>query len=322
MQINWIDAIILLVAIYYIWDGWEQGLVQLATNLLGFLAALWLAIRYHDVVGGFVAEKFGIPGLWARVLGYVAVATLSETVIVFLLNLVTARLPLKYLQLRINRLLGAGLSVVTACVVMAFIMLVVLALPLRGSAKADIKSSALGSRLVLLAETYGGELKSSLDQVTADAVRFLTVKPSSDERVDLHLDRVDLTLTVDQEAERQMLALVNAERAQVGAKPLRVDPEIVPVARDHSRDMFERNYFAHVSPDGHDVAYRLQQKEVVYVIAGENLAYAPDLQTAHQGLMDSEGHRKNILEPQFGRIGIGVIDAGVYGKMFTQVFAD
>lgn len=52
------------------------------------------------------------------------------------------------------------------------------------------------------------------------------------------------------------------------------------------------------------------------------MAYAPDTQTAHTGLMDSEGHKRNILEAEFGRVGIGVIDAGVQGMMFVQVFAD
>jgi len=46
------------------------------------------------------------------------------------------------------------------------------------------------------------------------------------------------------------------------------------------------------------------------------------LSTAHNGLMNSEGHRANILEPEFRKIGIGVIDNGVYGKMFVQVFTD
>jgi uncharacterized protein YkwD len=52
------------------------------------------------------------------------------------------------------------------------------------------------------------------------------------------------------------------------------------------------------------------------------LALAPTLATAHTGLMNSEGHRANILEPKFKRVGIGVIDNGVYGKMFVQVFTD
>jgi uncharacterized protein YkwD len=70
------------------------------------------------------------------------------------------------------------------------------------------------------------------------------------------------------------------------------------------------------------VGDRLQEHNVRYFLAGENLALAPTLNTAHEGLMNSPGHRANILEKNFRRIGIGVIDNGVYGKMFVQVFAD
>ncbi len=67
---------------------------------------------------------------------------------------------------------------------------------------------------------------------------------------------------------------------------------------------------------------RLNEAAISYSVAGENLALAPTVQTAHNGLMNSEGHRKNILDPEFKKLGVGVIDNGVYGKMFVQVFTD
>jgi uncharacterized protein YkwD len=66
----------------------------------------------------------------------------------------------------------------------------------------------------------------------------------------------------------------------------------------------------------------MTESGVQYMLAGENLAYAPTVEIAHKGLMNSPGHRENILRPEFGRIGIGVIDGGIYGKMFTQNFGD
>lgn len=86
--------------------------------------------------------------------------------------------------------------------------------------------------------------------------------------------------------------------------------------------MFERHYFSHVSPEGKDIGDRLQAAGIAYRVSGENLAYAPDVSTAHRGLMNSEGHRRNILDPEFHRVGIGIIDSGTYGCIFTQVFAN
>ena len=56
--------------------------------------------------------------------------------------------------------------------------------------------------------------------------------------------------------------------------------------------------------------------------AGENLALAPNINLAHQGLMNSPGHRANILSPDFKKVGIGVIDGGIYGEMFVQEFSN
>ncbi len=61
MGFNWIDWVILAVIVYFIIDGWERGFVAQIGNLLSFLASLWLAVRFHGVVGSFFIEKFGIP---------------------------------------------------------------------------------------------------------------------------------------------------------------------------------------------------------------------------------------------------------------------
>lgn len=57
-----------------------------------------------------------------------------------------------------------------------------------------------------------------------------------------------------------------------------------------------------------------------FVVAGENLALAQNLLLAHDGLMNSPGHRANILREAFGRVGIGILDGGIYGLMVTQKF--
>jgi uncharacterized protein YkwD len=116
--------------------------------------------------------------------------------------------------------------------------------------------------------------------------------------------------------------LVNEERRKRGIRELTYRSDVVPVARAHATDMWERQYFGHVSPDGEDVGDRLNRANINYTLAGENLALAPTLATAHNGLMNSEGHRANILEPEFRRMGIGVVDNGIYGKMFVQIFTD
>jgi uncharacterized protein YkwD len=92
------------------------------------------------------------------------------------------------------------------------------------------------------------------------------------------------------------------------------------VARRHSVDMFARGYFSHVTPEGRSPFDRMNESGVAYRTAGENLALAPTLTIAHTGLMNSPGHRANILRPEFGRLGIGIVDGGARGLMVTQNF--
>jgi uncharacterized protein YkwD len=148
----------------------------------------------------------------------------------------------------------------------------------------------------------------------------LTVQPESHERVNLPYKVVNPRPRPDLEA--QMLELVNRERLAARLRPLAPDPELTEVARKHSADMFARGYFAHDTPEGLDPFARMRAAGVRYLTAGENLALAPSLQVAHHGLMNSPGHRANILHPQFGRLGIGIMDGGIRGLMISQEFRD
>jgi uncharacterized protein YkwD len=84
--------------------------------------------------------------------------------------------------------------------------------------------------------------------------------------------------------------------------------------------MFTRGYFSHNTPENKTPFDRMRESEVRFRTAGENLALAPTLSIAHTGLMNSPGHRANILQSNFGRLGIGVLDGGKRGLMITQNF--
>ena len=123
-----------------------------------------------------------------------------------------------------------------------------------------------------------------------------------------------------EDLEAKMLVLVNEERQKVGLKALKADPEMLVVAREHSKDMFARGYFSHETPEGLSPFDRMKKAKVRYFAAGENLALGQTLNICHRGLMNSPGHRKNILNPAYGRVGIAVLDGGLYGLMITQNF--
>ena len=321
MSASWVDIVIVAVLLYAIYDGLERGFASLIATLGSFLASLWLAVRYHGLVGNFFVEKFGIASGWTDVLGYIVVALVSQVVIEELLLLGMSKLPKKLHTSQMNHWLGSVLSLANAIIVISFFLLLVLALPLRGTIKQDIRQSVIGRAFVAASERYGGAVRSSLSEFAKDAVKFLTVEPGSKERIPLDIPKSQVSFAVDAASETALVALVNRERTKAGLPSLVEDQTMRDVARGKSRDMFERRYFSHYDPDGKNASDWMEEAGITFTLVGENLAYAPDTTSAHEGLMNSEGHKANILESRFHRIGIGVMDGGIYGKMFTQIFA-
>lgn len=120
--------------------------------------------------------------------------------------------------------------------------------------------------------------------------------------------------------EQQMINLVNQERTSRGLAALSVDMRLVKVARMKSQDMINNNYFGHQSPVYGSPFDLLKAQGITYHAAGENLAGNPSVENAHTGLMNSAGHRANILNTNFTKIGIGIVKGGPYGLMITQEF--
>ncbi len=120
--------------------------------------------------------------------------------------------------------------------------------------------------------------------------------------------------------EQEMIRLVNEARAQNNLSALKVEMEVTNVARIKSQDMIDNNYFSHNSPTYGSPFDMMKDFGIEYVRAGENIAGNQSVQSAHDALMNSPGHRKNILSPDFTHIGIGIKDGGQYSKMFCQMF--
>lgn len=321
-SLNWIDWTIVAVLLYYGFSGWQAGFADLGLSFVTFLISLWLAVKFHAPVGDFFSQKFGIAPMWTTVLGYIIVGFIAEAILAEISSMLIGRLPKKLLESKYNKWLGIVISAFNGLVLASFFLLVIVALPLRGTIKSDIKASKIGGFLVSVAQKYGAPLESTLQQARETAIQFMTIEPGSKERVALDVAPKEKELRVDDPAERELLALVNAERTKAGLQTLTVDVRIIPVARAHSKDMFLRRYFSHVNPEGLNAGDRMENAGIHFTVAGENLAYAPDVKTAHEGLMNSPGHKRNILEPSFHHIGIGIITTDSYGMMVTQDFTN
>lgn len=107
--------------------------------------------------------------------------------------------------------------------------------------------------------------------------------------------------------ELQNYDLVNSERKQHGLNTLNYSSKISNTARKHSKNMSENNFFNHTDNKGDSPFDRLKKDRIDFNAAGENLAYGQiNSIYAHEGLMNSLGHRKNILNTHYRNLGVGV----------------
>jgi uncharacterized YkwD family protein/spore coat assembly protein SafA len=121
--------------------------------------------------------------------------------------------------------------------------------------------------------------------------------------------------------EEQVLNLVNQERQKAGLKPLQMDWELARVARMKSQDMATKNYFSHTSPTYGSPFDMMKQFGISFRTAGENIASGQRTpQEVMTSWMNSQGHRANILKPDYTHLGVGYYRGGSYGHMWTQMF--
>lgn len=320
MQGNWVDLVIIIILIYFASEAWRIGLWVILADFMSFLLSLLISLRTYQVVSELLRTNLSLAHSVSNALGFLLTAVFAEIILGFIFARAISGLPHKYKDKLALRFLAIFPALGEGIILIAFVLMLVLALPLSPKIKTDAAKSKIGS--VIISQTSGLEKRLSeiFGGVIEDSLTYFIVKPESRETVPLHVDKQELR--VDEFSETQMFEMINTERKNAGVGQLVWEPKIVPVARAHGTDMWERQYFGHVSPDGKDVGDRLQKANIDYQLAGENLAMAPTLATAHTGLMNSQGHRENILEPSFKKVGIGVIDNGYYGKMFVQVFTD
>lgn len=119
--------------------------------------------------------------------------------------------------------------------------------------------------------------------------------------------------------EYQMFDLTNAARVKNGLPVLEWDEMVKETARKHSIDMAVNNYFSHTNLNGQSPFDRMEEDNILFSTAGENLAYGQTSSVyAHAGLMNSLGHRENILKEEFKMLGVGVAFNSQSQPYYTQ----
>lgn len=320
---NWIDLIIIIFLLGFVISGIQQGFLTSLINLVGFLLSFTLALKFYPSAARLLIDNFSLSFGIANALGFIFLGFFTEVVFFIIIKFFYFSVPSQFQKSAFNKIykiLGFFPSLINGLVVVAFFLLVAIATPLDPKIKQAIFTSKLGSPLVIKAQTFEQEMSKIFGKAVLETLSFITVPPESLEKINLQF--ITTEVTIDEKSEEVMLNLLNQERERINLHKLTTDASLQEIARNHAKDMFSQGYFSHITPSGESPFDRLEKNNILFQAAGENLAYAPTVELAHQGLMQSPSHRTNILSSDFNKVGIGVIDGGIYGKMFVQLFTD
>jgi uncharacterized protein YkwD len=314
---NWVDILLALVILISVLAGWRRGFILGSLDLLTWTGSLILAYVFYPYTARGLQHLINLH-VWLLPLAFIFTAIAARIVLGIIAGFIIRLVPERANQNGFNKFLGIIPGAINGWIYAIIFSALLLSLPLKDSITNETRSSKLAGPLAIQSEWVNKKLAPVFDKAIRQTMNSLTVNPESNEKVALNFSYDKAIARPDLEA--QMLDMVNKERAKQGLQPLKADPELTNVGRAHSKDMFARGYFAHVTPEGKDPFDRMKDAHVNFYAAGENLALAQTLEIAHTNLMNSPGHRENILNPSFGRLGIGILDGGFYGLMISQEF--
>lgn len=287
-------------------------------QFISWILTLILSFVLYKYLADFLQNHVKALGIWTTPVAFLMMVFIIRMIIDLIFVRLTKNISINVHYSRLNRVLGIIPGAFAGFIYAALFATIFMLLPWVNKFFQSSRESIVAVTLTRQVERLEEKLSPVLDKSVRQTLNKLTIEPGSSRTIEL-----DFTVahpSVRSDLEREMLVLVNRERKKAGLKPLKADPELVPVAREHSRDMFARGYFSHYTPEGKAPSDRIRAAKVPFITAGENLALAQTLSIAHTGLMNSPGHRANILHPAFGRVGIGILDGGPHGIMVTQNF--
>jgi uncharacterized protein YkwD len=319
-QGNYIDLIILVILTFFIAEGIRVGLWPMLADFFSLLFALLVGLVVYPYVSDLIKSSFSITHSFSNVLGFLFASVIAGAFFNYLISLVVHKIPMSLWKNRWNHFVAIIPAFFEALVLISFATTLVIGIPISPKIKSDISDSRIGEVVLRNTSVFSSKVNDVFGGAIEDSLSYLTVHPQSDEIIPI-ATKVQ-TLTTDSESETEMFNVTNEERRKHGIGSLSWDDDLSKVGREYGIDMWQRKFFGHYSPEGENVGDRLRNMDIDFTYAGENLALAPGVTIAHVGLMNSEGHRENILDKNYKKLGIGCVDNGVYGKIFVQVFSD
>ena len=324
---DYIDIFIYIFIFYLIIFGWRKGSSLIIFYIFSFLISIFFSFKYSFSIGVYISG-------WLN--SNQQISQIFSGIIIFIASITAASLIQNVTITKKNdgefgsKILGSLLSLVLSNLILTLIISLVTLFTLPNFVQEKIENSSLVSFYI----EPDSIPQQSLELITGtdllkvtNRIKKLTGNPSVvvDEYGCLEIPKEPLSKLISKDKEAlEMLELINLERINENVDPVQFNQQYSDVAKDYALKMYLEGFWCHQDPNnGYYATDRLKEvgfrgKNIQEV--SENLAISSTIYSGHEELMNSESHRKTILDNEFNRVGIGIM-SGPTGLIIVQIFS-
>ena len=324
---DYIDIFIYIFIFYLIIFGWRKGSSLIIFYIFSFLISIFFSFKYSFSIGVYISG-------WLN--SNQQISQIFSGIIIFIASITAASLIQNVTITKKNdgefgsKILGSLLSLVLSNLILTLIISLVTLFTFPNFVQQKIENSSLVSFYI----EPDSIPQQSLELITGtdllkvtNRIKKLTGNSSVvvDEYGCLEIPEEPLSKLISKDKEAlEMLELINLERINENVDPVQFNQQYSDVAKDYALKMYLEGFWCHQDPNnGYYATDRLKEvgfrgKNIQEV--SENLAISSTIYSGHEELMNSESHRKTILDNEFNRVGIGIM-SGPTGLIIVQIFS-
>lgn len=321
---NWIDLVIIGVLFYYGFRGYTQGIISILVELGGYVVAYFISLRFSNIGFSLISKYLpkDFPHSYEGTLGVAVIWTITMFLYYLIAPFIIKLIPPFISHSTINKVIGIIGSLLKGVILLSIILFVLSIIPLPSSYANLLHSSLFAGNIQKVTMFLENKIGNNIPSTIGDAVKELSLIPNSNNKTEklIELGYTLSNTTINEKDEATMFTFVNDQRKKAGLTGLILDPTLTQVGRTYGKYMYLNGFFSHITPAGQTPFDRVKDSRILFNFVGENIAKAPDVNAANTGFMNSPEHKANILSKDYNKIGIGVIDGGVHGKIFVQNF--
>lgn len=320
IPLNLFDFFLLLVFLFYIFTEADAGFISAFFNLSSISLSYFGGLLIYPIFSALLMNKLYFSKGLSNFISLLIVSVALLALLTYLFKRVKVTIPNGVVNKFFSFFMAGSLGIVSFFFLACFFVSLILSFPSSGFIKDLVRNSLYGQFLAIRTNTIEMNIRMLEGKDFNNLIGFITTDEKAQDPVKLNF--VTEKTNVDKQAENDLLVKINEEREKEGLAPLVSDDTLNLLAKNQGEDMASNGFISTNSTNGLSLTDRLSETKALYTYTGENVALSESTEIAMNGFLKNDSQRENILNKNFTKAGIAVIDTGAYGKMFVQEFSD